>query len=159
MNSMELSDHSRLYILESLNTIFILVCKIIGNDGGAHSIGRKIRAAGSVQRYEYKEIFTNALLLLPNSAVYKHFVSGNPGRMAVRLFLNIISYFNNNWSVISMMLSSWYCYDCFILSFFLSFKPTDNRSMMVLIIFIFFLFFFFLENAFHELIQNKRRKK
>lgn len=31
---MELNDHSWLYVLESLNTIFMLVCKIKGNDGG-----------------------------------------------------------------------------------------------------------------------------
>lgn len=53
-------------------------------------------------------------------------------RMAVRLFLNIISYFNNNWSVISTMLSSRY----------IGAIVSCERSMMVLrsaIILIFFL--------------------
>lgn len=59
---------------------------------------------------ECKEIFTNALLLLAGERWRrKHFVS-DIRRMVARSLISqyIISYFNNNWSVISTILLSWY---------------------------------------------------
>lgn len=168
MNSMELNDHSRLYILESLNTIFILVCKIKGNAGGPFNRGGRSEQRGVHGGWcEYKEIFTNALLLLPKSCVQafccRHLKDGcSLIHSAVRLFLEIISYFNNNWSVISTMLSSWYCYHCFVRSFVRSIHPLpqsiDDGSDYIYLFFLFFLFFF-LENAFRELIHKTEKVK